>query len=166
MDIRYTKVPRRLCAAFLCASALSVQVCASDDLSMTVSGHIESMCYLTLEQEAAVTLRNNTLSRVDLDLYCNQPMSLGIQSRNGGIKHDSSNLLSPYSVKVSVPKALINSEIKSPDLQQIHYFDSGQTIPYSAIGQLTFELQEPLIVAGIYRDTVTVSLAPRLILSP
>ncbi len=143
----------------------SVNSTARENLSLEIQGTISSKCQLSLTNDNNIQLVKKEKTTVDFKVDCNLPILITLQSQYGGVKNTKDDTLGLYSLEINVPSISIAESISSKDIKRPKSIDSGDIIPYQTKGEVAISLQNQLIYAGIYEDTLSISVEPKLTLS-
>jgi len=141
----------------------------SVDLKLKLDGYIKPHCSINIPDEKLWFYIYDEAGQasVDFAVNCNQPISVEVSSRNGGLQHTAFNRIPDYdgfsefvpydlSLAIDAPNAKTLS-FTSEHIQTAPGRGSVGVIPYSADGSLdlSWSPKEPLI-AGEYRDVIEI----------
>ena len=178
-------LPITLLAAFLLSLAylslppLSNPVYAEDAVSVSVQGSISPSCSISAPQPqlTIADLTHPGSAKLPLAMSCNAPFKYRMQSANGALRPDGvaapvKNVLSavPYQTKLMVTTlsgpsldmcSSGNMTASSPLCGTRRFYE---IIPQNAQGSLeiSWDLAGSPLLAGVYHDTITITVAPTL----
>ncbi|QPG07271.1 hypothetical protein IT774_16620 [Salinimonas marina] len=139
-------------------------ISGAENLSLSIYGDIESKCEIIFLGGNKIDLSSVKERMLPLDIYCNQAMSIKINSKNGGLKlQEKSDFPAiDYIFNLNIEKANIAAKASSKDLLSGLNFNSSGVIPFAASGQLKVTLKENLLYAGSYSDVIAIDVFPSI----
>ncbi|TMO46641.1 hypothetical protein CWC05_05100 [Pseudoalteromonas ruthenica] len=150
----------KICKLALMLASLDGSIATANEVSLAMYGYIKARCSVAFHQHD-VELSNTRSSQAELDLRCNSPMTLTLYSQNGGLSHHNNDVLVPYRVTLTVPKAKRETVFSALQLKQgkaIHF----EQVLFSERASLAVQLQQQLVFAGRYSDEIRLEITPDL----
>lgn len=135
------------------------------ELTIKVKGYISQRCEIEVTPVDGNQIRFNHQykSKAYLNIDCNLPMALTIKADHGALKHDDghhSELNADYQANIEIEKIGLAATISGRELQQGVTLTTGKQIPFMTQGLLTVSLDNPLTMAGRYRDVLHLEVTP------
>jgi len=150
-------------------SFLSAQMMAKADITLDISGHIKPKCDLLIaEKQISLTLGKTAGYRdMDIQIDCNQTLSIEMQSLNGGLLNEKADFLSsssgfteilPYDLEFTVPAAGADLiRVESENIKGVMRGGSTGVTPFKAKGNLRVRwTPEQTLLGGRYSDVIEI----------
>nr|WP_087021297.1 hypothetical protein [Thaumasiovibrio subtropicus] len=147
---------------------ISFPIMANDNLSFAIQGEIKSRCDISFPKGIKITLHDQWESQLPFKVNCNHPFELSLKSEQGGLilsegNSNKKNLIHQYNLDISMPDLGLTRQLNSADINDNKLINSTEQIPFSTYGELRISLQQPLIYAGRYEDTLSLDIFPQLL---
>jgi hypothetical protein len=142
------------------------------DMTLSVTGHISPRCEFDLPDNSVNVRLTDRAGRASLPFTvdCNQPLSLSVSTRNGGLKLRSSEGFTaspgfishlPYRLDFSVDAANAQPlSFDSDDIQSVPGTGGFGVIPFSTQGSLALSWSPELpLIGGEYGDVIEIRIS-------
>ncbi len=133
---------------------------AFDDVSLTLTGEVSAKCGFEA-QSAELQFSESGLVNTVLVINCNTPMKVSIHSQNGGLRHQQSNVINNYRMSLSIVNTALKKSYLAEQLHNKQVF-SVSDILFERVMDVQFQLTEPLIYAGEYKDILRIEMTPTI----
>ena len=101
---------KRLAWLVLCCFASNAY--SNDEVSITLVGHISPVCEFT-SQNNNLEFSSDGVANTTLEINCNSPMRISMQSLNGGLSHEQSSRISSYNINWKLEGANNNVSVSA-----------------------------------------------------
>lgn len=150
---------KRLAWLVLCCFASNAY--SNDEVSITLVGYISPVCEFT-SQNSNLEFSFNGIANTALEINCNSPMRISMQSLNGGLSHEKSNQISPYNINWSLEGANKSVSVSAQAIKSTYSFNIDEIL-FDSIAEIQLTLDEPLIYAGRYQDVIRIEMTPSVV---
>ncbi|SON52404.1 hypothetical protein [Vibrio tapetis] len=135
-----------------------------EQLSIDISGYIPSQCNINFSTNNKMVFNDHKQQSLPFNVYCNQPLTLSVYSKNGGLQLLDSNrkILTNYQLEIDVVSVGLSSSMASRDLLSPNVINGADAIPFSAKGIMKVTLSDKLLYAGQYEDVIEIDVYPSL----
>ncbi|BDF94932.1 hypothetical protein [Pseudoalteromonas sp. KAN5] len=131
---------------------------ASDEVNIRLAGKITPRCEFSTAAESLL-FDATGFANTELTINCNAPIKIALLSKNGGLRHQQSNLIEAYFFTMKLPGSDmdITEQAKDLMLEKSYVIDE---IFFDTTAQLEFQLEKPLLFAGEYNDVLRIEVTP------
>ena len=147
---------KRLAWLVLCCFASNAY--SNDEVSITLVGHISPVCEFT-SQNNNLEFSSDGVANTTLEINCNSPMRISMQSLNGGLSHEQS---SSYNINWKLEGANNNVSVSAQATKSTYSFNINDIL-FDSIAEIQLTLDEPLIYAGSYQDVIRIEMTPSVV---
>lgn len=149
---------------FIAALPFSSLATQGSQLSVSISGHIESYCEIDFTDGVKMDFSNEAQKVLPFDIQCNQPLSMSVYSRNGGLQllKSKQEILTPYEVNIDITSLGLNQTLLSREISSPRIINSSNVIPFNTDGVMRVTLEENLLYAGYYEDVIEIDVFPSI----
>jgi len=143
---------------------LSNGLVMASSLTISLTGHIKNYCEINFNDGESLDFSNEIQKSLPFDIQCNQPLSMSVYSRKGGLENQQSNVrqVVPYEVDIDIATIGLNSTLQSQDIASPTVIDSSSVIPFDTAGVMRVTLKENLLYAGYYEDVIEIDVFPSI----
>ena len=150
---------KRLAWLVLCCFASNAY--SNDEVSITLVGHISPVCEFT-SQNNNLEFSSSGVANTTLEINCNSPMRISMQSLNGGLSHEQSSRVSSYNINWSLEGANNNVSVSAQATKSTYSFNIDDIL-FDSIAEIQLTLDDPLIYAGSYQDVIRIEMTPSVV---
>ncbi|WP_289076679.1 hypothetical protein [uncultured Pseudoalteromonas sp.] len=150
---------KRLAWLVLCCFASNAY--SNDEVSITLVGHISPVCEFT-SQNNNLEFSSSGVANTTLEINCNSPMRISMQSLNGGLSHEQSSRVSSYNINWSLEGANKSVSVSAQATKSTYSFNINDIL-FDSIAEIQLTLDEPLIYAGSYQDVIRIEMTPSVV---
>lgn len=139
---------------------------ANDSLTLYLTGEIKDKCTIESQTGTSFDFTEKNTHSANLNVNCNQKMSLAIRSDSGGLalnnqqKHDVSI---DYSIEIEFQSLNFNVKKKASEIITEQRFSAGNDIPFNTTGTLSISLIDTFKYSGEYNDTLHIDVYPSFV---
>ncbi|MGI2175426.1 hypothetical protein [Shewanella ulleungensis] len=139
---------------------------ANDSLTLYLTGEIKDKCIIDTQTATSFDFSYVKTHSANLQVDCNQKMSLAIRSDSGGLKlkeHLNSSILVDYSIEVAFQSLNFIVKKNASEMITEQRFNAGNNIPFNTVGTLTLSLKDTFTYSGEYKDTLHIDVYPNFV---
>ncbi|WP_155859035.1 hypothetical protein [Enterovibrio calviensis] len=146
------------------AGFFSLNCFATDSLSMTMFGEIDSHCLIDFSAGRTVDLSHQESESIPFRIDCNQPLTISLWSSSGGLALENSSHHRPnsYLLQLLVSSIGINRTFTSKDLSSVQRVSGNNEIPFNTKGSIRITMEEKFVFSGEYKDVITIDVSPSI----
>ena len=143
---------------------LSSGLVMGSSLTLSLTGHIKNYCEINFNDGKSLDFSNEIQKSLPFDIQCNQPLSMSVYSRKGGLENQQSNVrqVVAYEVGIDIETIGLKSRLHSQDIASPIVIDSSSVIPFDTVGVMRVTLKENLLYAGYYEDVIEIDVFPSI----
>ncbi|MEM5509652.1 hypothetical protein WNY98_12300 [Pseudoalteromonas sp. AS71] len=150
---------KRLAWLIFCCFASNAY--SNDEVSIILVGFISPVCEFT-SQNSNLEFSSSGVANTTLEINCNSPMRISMQSLNGGLSHEQSNRISSYNINWALEGANKIVSISAQAIKSTYNFNIDDIL-FNTIAEIQLTLDEPLIYAGSYQDVIRIEMTPSVV---
>ncbi|MEZ9525578.1 hypothetical protein [Enterovibrio norvegicus] len=131
---------------------------------MTMFGEIDSRCLIEINSNQLVDISNQRSDSIPFTLDCNQPLTLSIWSKHGGLALNNGfyKTTNPYLLSLTISSVGMNKTFNSKELSSIKRITENNNIPFKTRGEIKIEKQQDFVFSGEYKDVITIDVSPSI----
>ncbi|PMN91615.1 hypothetical protein [Enterovibrio norvegicus] len=131
---------------------------------MTMFGEIDSHCFIEINSNRVVDLSNQDSDSIPFTLDCNQPLTISIWSKSGGLalSNGSHKTTNSYLLSLNISNIGMRKTFNSKELSSVQRMTGSNEIPFKTRGEIRIEREQEFVFSGEYKDVITIDVSPSI----